>query len=370
MLRKSALLLGIAFLTMSFSSKKHPYTITGSTLQQTNGSYIYLSILDPIKNDFVKTDSTQIKNNTYSFKGTITAPSYAILTTDDINDAFILEQGHIKAYNTPQNINTSSITGTKNNDELDQFTQKVRESQLELTRFKDINQPILENAVQENDGKTIDAISAEFNTLIKKVSDVILDQSANKPNSFTSLVVLYQRLDNDNISREEAYYNYAQLSKELQETNIGQAVKRMIDKTNETKIKVGEYAPDFEAVDLQQNRITLLQNLGKVTILHFWAPWCPSCKETTPFISELFQKYKGEGLKIISIALDEDNEELRKTIQDEKLDWTHISDPATLQIKYGVRTIPTAFIIDKDGVVVDINHLEPSIEDVIKSYLK
>ncbi|MEC4113889.1 redoxin domain-containing protein [Myroides pelagicus] len=365
------LLLGLPFL-FSFGSKQKKYTIHGNTQQQEDGTLIYLYLLDPIDNTFVKKDSTTIHNNTYTFKGSILNNSYALLSNKTIEDYFILENGVINAKNTSIDNNTSSITGTINNDALNTFTKQVTEVQEELKKFKTDNQPLLEQAIEAKNGQLIDSISTAFNNKLKQLTETILKQTLNTPNSFVSMIVIYQRLTNNNISREEAYANYHSLSPELKNTNIGQAIGMLIDKLSNTKLSIGDKAPNFEIKDLSGNTFKLYDNLNKskVTILHFWAPWCPSCEERLPTIKATRKQYSLKDVQIISIALDDDNEELRKTIVTEDLNWTHIASINSLQQLYDVKTIPTIFILDQTGIIQDIKHLEPDTTSVIQDILQ
>ena len=75
-----------------------------------------------------------------------------------------------------------------------------------------------------------------------------------------------------------------------------------------------------------------------------------------PFHKAAFEKYGDKGFHIFSVSLDRTREAWISTIELENLGWTHVSDlahwdsrPAAL---YGVRAIPTNYLVDKDGIIV------------------
>jgi len=57
--------------------------------------------------------------------------------------------------------------------------------------------------------------------------------------------------------------------------------------------------------DLAQQPQPLKQWLGKVTVLNFWAPWCPPCRKEIPGFIRLQERLGAQGLQIIGVALDE-----------------------------------------------------------------
>lgn len=62
--------------------------------------------------------------------------------------------------------------------------------------------------------------------------------------------------------------------------------------------------PDINYNDLSGQTLTLSENRGKLTIVHFWATWCAPCVEELPELNEIQKKYEVVGLKVISISLD------------------------------------------------------------------
>jgi thiol-disulfide isomerase/thioredoxin len=110
-------------------------------------------------------------------------------------------------------------------------------------------------------------------------------------------------------------------------------------------------APDFELVGLDGRRYSLKENYGKVVIVDFWATWCTPCRRVMSIFNELYEKYKKKNLIILGIGLDNEMS-LRKFVEEQKILYPTVIGTQEIAIKYGVKAIPTIFIIDKKGKIV------------------
>lgn len=360
-----------AMLFMSFTPKDKNFKIKGDAKNVKEGEMVYLKVLDPSSHQFVPVDSTAVHKENFEFKGTAELPTYALLTlSPQATDLIILEEGNINVKFDLNNFNNTIITGTKNNNDLNSFYSKVKQYQKEASNYKEENQEILTNAIKDNDSITLSKLSQEFSGYVEKLNNVITSQVTDNPNSYTSAIVIHQRLENENINPQEAGYYYNNFSEDIKSSNLGLAIKRILDNQKETNIEIGSVVPQVDGINENNQKISLQDNLGKVTILHFWAPWCPSCHESLPRVKELNTKYHDKGLNVFSIALTEDTDEWKDTIKTEGLNWSHIVDSIDLATQFGVRTIPTVFVLDQNGVVLDINHLDYNLDTIIEEELK
>ena len=67
-------------------------------------------------------------------------------------------------------------------------------------------------------------------------------------------------------------------------------------------VKVNQPAPDFSALDLSGNAVSLASFRGhKVVLLDFWATWCGPCRMAMVALQDLQDKYKNQGLEILSL---------------------------------------------------------------------
>ena len=142
-----------------------------------------------------------------------------------------------------------------------------------------------------------------------------------------------------------------------------------------SSIAVGALAPDFTAPNPEGEAITMSAIKGKITIIDFWASWCRPCRVENPTYVRLYEQYHDKGLEIISVSLDRQNQKQRwiDAIEKDKLTWYNVSnlkfwnDPVAKL--YNITSIPAAFIIDEQGVIIAERLRGPVLEAKIAELL-
>jgi thiol-disulfide isomerase/thioredoxin len=120
--------------------------------------------------------------------------------------------------------------------------------------------------------------------------------------------------------------------------------------TAHAALKVGDTAPDLAGFKLEG---TLPDSLkGKVVILDFWASWCGPCAESFPVMDELQKKYGDQGLVIVAVSVDEKAAKMAAFLKKDPVSFTVVRDAQhKLVAAAEPETMPTSFIIDRDGKV-------------------
>ena len=115
---------------------------------------------------------------------------------------------------------------------------------------------------------------------------------------------------------------------------------------------IGKPAPDFQVTDLTGEALSLKDYRGQIVLLDFWATWCGPCIAEMPKIKRTYEKYKDQNFQIIGISLDRSTEPLTAYIEKEGLAWKHHWDEnRDIRNLYKVWGIPTAFLIDGEGII-------------------
>lgn len=134
-------------------------------------------------------------------------------------------------------------------------------------------------------------------------------------------------------------------------------------------------AADFKLKTLEGKEVKLSDYRGKIVIIDFWATWCPPCRKGIPDLISLQEEFK-KDLVVIGISLDQQNtiKDLKPFIEKYKINYPVVlGDEKVVKDYGGISAIPTSFIIDQKGNIVDTHiGLVPKTvyADQIKSLLK
>ncbi|MBL9137869.1 MAG: TlpA family protein disulfide reductase [Verrucomicrobiales bacterium] len=113
--------------------------------------------------------------------------------------------------------------------------------------------------------------------------------------------------------------------------------------------KVGEAFPDLTKAGLEGGLPDLS---GKIVLVDFFASWCGPCQESFPAMEELQKKYGSKGLVIVAVNEDQKREDMDSFLKQHKVTFTIVRDPGSgLVSKVRIPTMPTSFLLDKEGKV-------------------
>jgi peroxiredoxin len=117
-------------------------------------------------------------------------------------------------------------------------------------------------------------------------------------------------------------------------------------------IKHGPPAPAFALKDLQGNTHSMDAYRGKVLIVNFWATWCPPCRAEMPALERVWRSLESEGVALIAIDFGEPEADVTQFAVESKTSIPLLLDTHGTQAHlWGVRSLPTTFIIGRDGRV-------------------
>ncbi|MFQ5852998.1 MAG: peroxiredoxin family protein [Candidatus Binatia bacterium] len=130
------------------------------------------------------------------------------------------------------------------------------------------------------------------------------------------------------------------------------------EKDSFTKLRIGKFeepvvAPDFTLKGLDGSQVTLRDLRGRVVFLNFWATWCPPCRLEMPSMERLYRRLKEKGLLMLAVDMQESEKLVAEFMRDFNLSFPALLDrDGSVTFLYGVRGIPSTYIIDRAGRVV------------------
>ena len=109
-------------------------------------------------------------------------------------------------------------------------------------------------------------------------------------------------------------------------------------------------APDFALKDVSGKIVRLADFRGKTVLVDFWAAWCDPCRDSIPSYEKLYERLRDKGLVVVGI-----DEDPQTGVAEAFVNKFSVTYPILLDREneafdaYGVRTLPTAFLIDPQG---------------------
>ncbi|NQX39024.1 Thiol-disulfide isomerase or thioredoxin [Pedobacter steynii] len=305
------------------------------------------------------TDSTLVKNGTFTYQGQIDLPVPASLFIADVKpvyfDTFILESGDLTVRidtSTKQDngkpicrVNTTVLKGGDTNDLLASFRNTL------ATKG---------NAMKNK------SVAEKKQFYIKELRDFIRQH----PTEIASLILVEQA--SPGFSQQELASFYEGFDAKVKNGFYGTNLKAAIDKN--TKAITQTQIRDFAQADINGNLISINSLRGNFVLIDFWASWCIPCREVNPDLLKIYQKYKSKGFEILGVSLDSDRKSWLSVINHDKLNWLNVSDlkgnKNEVALMFNITKIPDNILIDKEGRVIAKNISPNEVEQIIASVLK
>ncbi|EZH67681.1 hypothetical protein DH09_07060 [Bacillaceae bacterium JMAK1] len=125
-------------------------------------------------------------------------------------------------------------------------------------------------------------------------------------------------------------------------------------------VNQGMQAPDFtlERGDVEGEKMSLKDQEDQFVILNLWASWCEPCIEELPLLSEMHTSYKDDGVVVLAVNMTTYERQIDNAF--EFLDEHPVEMPILMDYDgeflatYPLQALPTTYLINEDGVIVDI----------------
>ena len=314
---KKISILFTALLLLASCSKGYKVTVTFPD-DSNNGETVFLTNYDT--GDTIATAT--VENNTCTFEGNTDKGFFARLYAGGNPYGFIVEPGDVKL---------DIAAGTA----ISPLNEKM------------------------------EAWSKEMQTI---ADDTTLTDAENEARYADGLLKFYQE-NKDNAIGPWAFCNYlmykdfteADIDALLNDAPVEYAQLKRVEKAKNaarqlTVTAEGQKFTDFEvkAEDGAAQKLSDFVGKGKVTVVDFWASWCPPCRAEIPKLQALKAKY-GDKFDVLGVAVWDNPDDTRKAISELEITWPVIvgtqklTEPTDL---YGIKGIPHVIVFGPDGTIL------------------
>ncbi len=268
-----------------------------------------------------------------------------------------------------------NITGDVNT--IDNFDYTIEGSELS-SKFRSSVKDVIERKIGLNE--LYATATKDYDPLLAMA--IVLGTSPANP----ALYQVYSSI------AENLKTQYPDNSVSAEFSNFAANMKKNYDmQQSKYRVRLGEMAPDIELPDVNGKLRKLSDLRGQVVLLDFWASWCGPCRRSNPKVVETYHKYKDKGFTVFNVSLDGIDERTKARFPVDQLDnqlktskkrwidaikkdqlvWdNHVSDlkkwDSAAAALYGVRSIPSTFLIDKEGKIAALNPTKGNLEQEVK----
>jgi thiol-disulfide isomerase/thioredoxin len=206
----------------------------------------------------------------------------------------------------------------------------------------------------QNAKDSISKISDLMTTLYRKEKIKLYTENIESEVSLYNLA--WEIIDNSSVlTKNDINQVYSELPEKFKLSSKGGVLKKYISLPEMPK--VGDRFIDITQFTPEGKSESISKNLGKYTIIEFWASGCGPCRAKHPLMRKMYNLYHNKGLNIIGISGDTSKEDWTGAIKKDSIPWLNISDLKGWNNEafmiYGIKGIPQMLILDENGIIVD-----------------
>lgn len=136
----------------------------------------------------------------------------------------------------------------------------------------------------------------------------------------------------------------------------------------------GKPAPPFQVVSTSGQKLSLSGYKGSVLVIEFFTTWCGGCKESIPYLASLQRQFGQKGLQILALNVGQGDtlQHIKTFIDKYNIGYpVAVADESVVFEDYAIRMVPTLFVVDKKGVLVEkLNGYNSDVHKTLEATVK
>lgn len=359
-MKKLLYLVGICLLAVACKPTPKQMVLKGTNITTTNDVYVF----DASENTAI--DTIKVEQGNFTLTLDVTEPKILVLTDRmTMMHYMIAEAGNLTLTS-----DTGFVLGSPLNDRLVEFQKAYRNAGEALESKKEA----LMNEIRGANTQPTEEQINQMRAIDKEQADLIAAESkkffeADKNNA----VGIFELMMLSSILPEEEFMALYNQAGDVVK-NFSPFKKMMEAKANKAKTEVGQKFLDFSGVNpkdtTQVLKLSDYAGKDKYVLLDFWASWCGPCRAAMPELKAMNDKYASKGLEVLGIVVSDKLEEHLQAAEVLNVTWTQIFDNKNeLGTLYGIESIPTLILLDKDGTILARTYNKAEIAEKVESLL-
>lgn len=357
----------LAIICLSFfacKQNKTNFTVEGTIKNMGSGEIYFIK-----SGDTKEIDTVKVKDDKFIYTGYVSEPTVYMLNFGaEEQPAFvILEEGKTQITYKSGSLQSLQVKGGKQHEIYNQFLEICKPTFIAMDSIGK------QAAAHEQDISFIAFLQQEFKKLDDTLKQNQFNFIQNHPQGVaTAFLAMNYFSDAQEKSYTEINSVYDALDKQTKESYYGKKLFEIREQMKSTSIDA--IAPNFSLPDADGKLISLKAFKGKITLIDFWASWCGPCRAENPNVVKAYKKFHDKGFEILAVSLDNKKEKWIQAIQQDGLQWTHVSDlkgwESSINTLYGISSIPANYLLDAEGRILAKNlrgdKLQQKLDELFK----